>query len=182
MTKSLVICETSTSTKHEVQWSLTVGAVGWARQVMWAGLILHEERGPSHGNIVADVSGLSGQQHGLRVSVTRDHVLWFCFAPGGKALVRLCKPRIVCAHGQTNIKSDENSSEPISLGRAWSLGPIWILFGHKRLKFFQQWLLLSIKLRLSQRSRNFNWKPYPVSSLPSWCNLSELQAPLNSLI
>lgn len=86
---------------------------------------------------------------------------------------------------QMNVKSlpsDENGSEPMSLRRAWSLRPIWIPFGHKWLKFFQQWLLLSIKLRLSQRSRNFNWKPYPVSSPPSWGNLSELQAPLNSLI
>lgn len=178
----------STSAKQEVQWHLTVRTVGQVQTQ--AGLVSWAHPAGRKGGPVKEELWLTSQDSvvssmGLECQWQGTNAQRFSFSPGGKTLGSFCKPRIVCAHWANKhwvFASDENASGPISVGRARSLHPIWIRFGHKWLKFFQWWLSLSIKLRLSQRSRNFNWKPYPVSSLPSWCDLSELQAPLNSLI
>lgn len=172
-------------------------ALGWIQSpisgnLKWAsaGRKKGEWQGEPHSNPAADCLGFQTALQ-FSVPVTREwHSLCPAFLKSREEFRRLFKPQKLCAHcyvllGPTNAKFfalRKKWSEPTSLWIACSLWPIWTAFEHNWLKFFQWWLLLSIKLRLNQRSRNFNWKLYPVSSLPSWYNLSELQAPLNSLI
>lgn len=113
VTKTSVI-STRTSTSPVPQSSMKFSeAYSWGRKYELNSSCRKKE-GPGHGSTVADLPGLSGHQHGLKLG---DERLMFCrtfclflASQGSCVLIE-----------QMNVKSlpsDENGSEPMSLRRA----------------------------------------------------------------